>query len=127
MTKPISIFCLLAWTMLLTSHAVAERGGNITVGKNSWTLVPAIQCSIYPGDIVNIAGHAEEDESLELVIDYGGPTGIRIGEGTDAWHARNESINIQIEGKRIQGDALFFQYTGSPEDDQQGSFDVSCI
>ena len=78
-------------------------------------------------NIVSIAGHAAEDPSMEIALDFGGPTGVRVGEGSDAWHAQKDSINVQIEGKRVQGTATFFQYSGSPEATQQGSFDVSCI
>ena len=120
----VSKLFLLMFTLSQSPLAVADKGGSITVGEDSWTLVPAIQCSVYPGDIVNIAGHAKEDDSLEIVIDYGGPTGVRVGQGADAWHARKESIAVQIENKRVQGTATFIQHTGSEE--HPGSFDVSC-
>jgi len=120
------LFCLLSLAAMVIPAATAERRGTVTVGEDSWILVPSVQCSIYPGNIVSIAGHAAEDESLQLVIDYGGPTGVRVGDGPDAWHAQPESIKVHIEGKRIQGTATFFRYSGSPDDTRQGSFDVSC-
>ena len=104
-----------------------QRGGTITVGGSSWTIVPATQCSVYSGSVVNIAGHAAEDESLEIVIDYGGPNQVRIGEGSGAiWHAVPGSIEMQIEGRRVTGSANFTEQFGGAGTPATGSWDVGC-
>jgi hypothetical protein len=105
----------------------AQRGGTITVGDSSWTIVPSTQCSVYPGNVVNIAGHAAEDESLEIVIDYGGPNQVRIGEGRGAiWHAVPDSIQMQIAGRRVTGSANFTTQPGGTGTSATGSWDVGC-
>ena len=120
------LFSLLILPVVLAPQAAAERGGTISIGEHNWNVVPSIQCSVFPGNVVSIAGHAAGDESVEITIDFGGPDGVRVGEGNDAWHARKETIEKQIEGKRVKGTATFFKYTGKPEDARQGSFEVSC-
>ena len=120
------LFCLLAMNVIPAPGAAAEPGGTISIGEDTWMLVAATQCAVYPGNIVSVSGYAAEDQSLEIVIDYGGPTGVRVGEGPDAWHAQKESISVQIEGKRLQGTATFLQYSGGPESTRQGRFDISC-
>ena len=105
----------------------AERGGTITVGEVSWALIPAIQCSVYPGDVVNIAGHAASDPELEIAIDYNGPTGVRIGgEGGLSWYAMKDTLNVQIDGKRVQGSATFNTDFSGAGQSAAGSFDVNC-
>ena len=97
------------------------------MGERSWTIVPSMQCSIYPGNVVSIAGHAAEDESLEIVIDYGGPNHVRIGEGRGAiWHAVPDSIEMQIEGWRVTGSADFTEQFGGVGTPATGSWDVGC-
>jgi hypothetical protein len=109
------------------SPVAAERGGTIIVGEDSWTLVPAVQCSVYPGDVVSIAGHAAEDPSLEITIDYGGPNQLVIGSGRDAlWYAKQDTIQIEIEGKRVRGTATFTQYSSGTGESREGSFYVQC-
>ena len=44
-----------------------ERGGTITIGADTWKIVPSMQCSVYPGNVVAIAGHAEGERKLEVV------------------------------------------------------------
>jgi ethanolamine utilization microcompartment shell protein EutL len=111
-----------------STPAASERGGTIVVGDDSWTIVPAIQCSVYPGNVVSIAGHAAGDSSIEIVIDYGGPTGASVvGEGTSvSWHAIRDTIRIQIDGAHVQGTAMFSKYTSGAGQTRQGSFDVTC-
>jgi hypothetical protein len=106
----------------------SERGGTVTVGDRTWKIVPSIQCSIYPGDVVSIAGHAESDPNLEIVIDNdpNGPSGVRIGGSGQAvnWHSERESFSIQINGKQVHGSAVFTSY--SSEETVQGEFKVDC-
>jgi len=108
--------------------SASQRGGAITVGEQSWTIILSTQCSVYPGPIVNIAGHAKDNPSLEIVIDYGGPTGARIDNdgSAEGWHAIRETLKVEIDGKRIQGTATFNKMSGGSGDSAEGSFDVQC-
>jgi len=106
-----------------------ERGGTITVGDESWVIVLSTQCSVYPGDVVSIAGHAASDPELEIVIDYGGPNGARIGSdggGSGSWHAVRETLEVEIDGKRVRGTATFSEFFGGGGESRPGSFDVQC-
>lgn len=105
-----------------------SRGGTMTVGDQIWTIVPSTQCSIYPGNVVSIAGHAAEDPSLEIVIDFGGPTGASIGNESTAvsWIALRDTLKIEIDGNRIRGTATFNQYVTGTGLSAEGSFDVTC-
>ena len=106
----------------------SKRGGRITVGDETWTFVPSTQCSVYPGNVVSIAGHAKEDESVEIIIDWGGPVGVHVGQDrTDtSWHAVPDSIEVTIENKRVMGTASFSTSIYSTEVAAEGSFDIEC-
>jgi hypothetical protein len=86
------------------------------------------QCSIYPGNVVNISGYAANDPSLEIVIDYGGPTGARIGnDGPNLkWGAERDTLTVQIDGNSVLGAATFSRYSGGTKESAQGSFKVNC-
>lgn len=108
--------------------AAVERGGTITVAGERWTFVPSISCSVYPGPVVNIAGHAAEEPSLEIVIDWGGPNQARIAE-TDSgpgWHAIRDTLNVEVNGKRVKGSATFSEYYTGTGKQGEGSFDIQC-
>jgi hypothetical protein len=109
----------------------ASRGGTFAVGDDSWTFVPSIQCSVYPGNVVSIAGHAAEDPSLEIVIDYDaerGPVGARIGDDGSAvsWHAMPDTLRFEIDGRRVRGVATFNVYWTGAGESAPGSFDIHC-
>ena len=106
----------------------SKRGGTITVGDETWTFVPSMQCSVYPGNVVSIAGHAKEDESVEIVIDWGGPAGVHVGQDrTDtSWHAVKDSIELTIENMRVLGTASFATSSYSTKAVAEGSFDIEC-
>lgn len=111
------------------SSSGSARGGMLMVGEDSWTFVPATQCSIYPGNVVSIAGHAAEDPSVEIVLDYGGPTGVRIGTYSREpwWQAVRDTIEVEIEGRRrISGTATFEVFRNGAKETAEGSFDISC-
>jgi hypothetical protein len=109
-----------------------QRGGTITVGEQVFTFVPSIQCSIYPGNVVSIAGHAAEDESTEITIDYApdgnGPTGVTIGTDGRAgsWFAIGETLHFDIDGRHVSGSATFSEYRGGNGKTAPGSFDIDC-
>lgn len=110
--------------------AKSARGGTITVGEESWTFVPSTQCSVYPGNVVHIAGHAAEDPSLEIVIDYSPDDGYaeaRVGSDSGAgWHAMRDTLTFQIDGKHVVGSATFNVYATGTGESAQGSFEITC-
>lgn len=105
-----------------------EPGGTFTVGDESWTVVPSMQCSIYPGNVVNIAGHAAENPDLEIVIDWGGPNGARIAESDSGpgWHAVRDTLTIEIDGPIVRGSATFSENSFGTGERAEGSFEVRC-
>lgn len=109
-------------------RTAADKGGTITIGEETWSVVPAVQCSIYPGNIVSIAGHAAENSALEIVIDYGGPTGVRVGDdgSPESWRALRDTLEVEISGQRVRGTASFSQGLSSTAETVEGSFDVTC-
>ena len=111
-----------------SQSAGQQRGGTITVGEESWTIVPSISCSVYPGNIVNIAGHAAENKELEIVIDWGGPNQVRIAEHDSApgWYAVRETLDVRVDGKTVKGSATFGEHFGGGGAQSEGSFEVNC-
>jgi len=115
-----------------------SRGGTITIGEQTWTFVPSIQCSIYSGNLVSIAGHAAEDPSLEISIDYTtqrGPVGVSVGtDGRDGgWFAVKDTLQWQIEGRQVRGTATFSEsrgdsgsFPGGSRSSVEGSFEITC-
>lgn len=105
-----------------------EPGGTFIVGDESWTVVPSLQCSIYPGNIVSIAGHAAENPDLEVVIDWGGPNGARIAESDSGpgWHAVRDTLTIEIDGSVVRGRATFSDNSFGTGERAEGSFEVRC-
>jgi hypothetical protein len=109
-----------------------QRGGTITVGEQVFTFVPSIQCSVYPGNVVSIAGHATEDESAEITIDYtpdgDGPTGVTIGTDSrpGSWFSIGETLHFEIDGRHVRGTTTFSEYRGGNGRNEKGSFDISC-
>jgi hypothetical protein len=114
------------------SAPAAQRGGTITVGETTWTVVPATQCSVYPGNVVAIAGHLADDPGVEVIIDRfsdgPGDGGARIGPetGDNSWHAMPDTLVFAIDGKRVRGTATFNRYFSGTGDSAEGSFDVNC-
>ena len=109
-----------------------SRGGTITVGEQSFTFVPSIQCSVYPNNQVNIAGHTAEDESLEVTIDYypenDGPIGVILGtDGRDgSWFSSRESTKFEIDGRQVRGTTTFTEFRGGNGKSAEGSFEIRC-
>ncbi len=105
-----------------------QKGGTLTVGDESWTIMPAIQCSVYPGNVVSIAGHAAGNPELEIVIDWGGPNQARIAESDSGpgWHAIRDTLKVEIDGKAVRGTATFSQFATGTGKTAAGSFEVNC-
>ena len=107
-----------------------ERGGTITIGTDTWNIVPSTQCSVYPGNVVAIAGHAEGVRKLEIVIDHdpSGLKGVRLGSesGSDGWYSVSGSIEFEIDGKRVSGSGTFSARLGGGGETASGNFVVDC-
>lgn len=110
--------------------AAPSPAGTITIDGQTWNLIPDTQCSVFPGPVVSIAGHAAEDPAVEIVIDYSGaegPTGVSVTkpDGTVDWNAY-ASMNFQIERKRVQGAGYFTGTMRGVQKQAEGRFDVDC-
>ena len=115
----------------VSSGTNRARTGVIEIGGETWTLVPAIQCSVYPGPVVSIAGHAEGDEAIEIVIDYDaqrGPVGVRVEKSntTPSWSAGRDDLSFEIDGSHVKGEGTFTEFVGGSSNKEQGNFDVTC-
>lgn len=104
----------------------SESGGTISVGEESWTVVADGQCSVFPGPVVYVWGHAAEDESVEITIDYD-PDGDFISavlEGPDTnWSSHDDDISMELDGQTLRGEGTFASSTGETA---EGSFEVTC-
>ena len=114
-----------------SSRTSPARTGVIEIDGETWALVPAVQCSVYPGPVVSIAGHAAEDEAIEIVIDYdaqGGPVGVRVEKfnTTPSWSAGRDDLSFEIDGKHVKGEGSFTEFVGGSSRKAQGKFDVTC-
>ncbi len=113
-----------------SAPAPSKRGGSVTIGDQTWVIVPSVQCGVYPGEIVSIAGHAESDADLEIVIDHdpSGRSGVRVGgDGQSAsWHSVPETLELSVSGRQVQGAATFSAYFGGAGETKQGTFKVDC-
>lgn len=106
-----------------------DRGGTVTIGDESWTLVPSIQCGIFPGPMVAIAGHASEDSDIEIVIDYDDESdlkGVRVQGADDEpyWTAQDDDLNYEIDGRTVRFDGTFRDF--STGETAEGELEVSC-
>lgn len=112
--------------------AAPARTGRIVIGDQSWTLVPATQCSIYPGPVIAIAGHAAENEAIEISIDFDGGTGgliqasVENPDGSLGWRSTDDSLSIGVEGGLVTGKANFTSHAGGSATTVEGTFEVNC-
>lgn len=108
----------------------AARTGSIEINGQAWTVVPAIQCGVYPGPVVAIAGHAAEDEAIEITIDYdsGGlvQAAVENPDGSLAWRSSDGSLSVSVEGGVVTGKANFTSNSGGSTATGQGTFKVNC-
>lgn len=106
----------------------ARRTGTITIGETTWTIVPAIQCSVFPGNIVSIAGHASGQESTEIVIDHdpgSGLVAVRVQDesGEPDWSASGANLTFEISGNTVRGKGRFSGPSGRTA---EGTFSCVC-
>lgn len=138
-SKPRSLAAATLATVLSLGSlnaAGADPAGTITVGDDTWQVVPAIQCSVYPGDIVAIAGHAAGNEAVEIVVDHDPSSGlvaVRIKGPDDVphWLAEDDNVSLQIDDRTVSGTATFKPGIGATIEEGQpreveGSIEISC-
>lgn len=104
--------------------------GFIEIDGQTWTVVPDVQCSVFPGPVVSIAGHAAEDKGTEIVVDFSlpdGPTGVSVipSNGTTEWHAES-AMNFDITGKRVRGAGYFAGSLRGATRQAEGRFEITC-
>ena len=104
--------------------------GFIEIDGQTWTVVPDVQCNVFPGPVVAIAGHAAEDKGTEIVVDFNlpdGPTGVSVvpSNGTTEWHAES-AMNFDITGKRVRGAGYFAGSLRGAMRQAQGRFEITC-
>ncbi|MDZ7842396.1 MAG: hypothetical protein U5R46_16475 [Gammaproteobacteria bacterium] len=112
------------------------RTGTFTVGEDTWTVVPSTQCSVFPGNIVMISGHAADNEEVEIVIDHDPSSGLVSAyvQGPDDspyWIAEDDAITFEIDGKTVKGSGTFKVGLGGTVEagqprERQGSFAITC-
>lgn len=114
----------------------SRKTGTITVGDETWTVVPETQCSIYSGDVVSIAGHAAGDEAIEIVLDHDLSLGlvsayVKGPDDSPHWVARKDDVSFEIDGKTVTGSGTFSiapgarVQEGQPRE-AQGTFEITC-
>ncbi|GAB2505902.1 hypothetical protein [Arenimonas alkanexedens] len=114
-----------------TKGAARERTGTIEIDGQSWTFVPDVQCRVYPGPVAYVAGHAANDETIEIVIDYNPGDGV-IGasvestDGTLFWEAGKDALTFEINGRRIKGEGDFTASSGGEIRTARGKFEIDC-
>lgn len=123
-----------------SGDAVASEGdsrtGTITIGDETWTVVPAMQCGVYPGDMVAISGHAAENEAIEIVLDHDPSSGlvsvyVKGPDSSPYWIAEDDAVAFEIDGKTVSGSGTFSigfgaQVADGQPRERQGSFEVRC-
>ncbi|MDZ7727074.1 MAG: hypothetical protein U5Q44_02130 [Dehalococcoidia bacterium] len=111
-----------------------ETAGTVTVGDDSWTFVPSISCSVFPGPVAYLAGHAAEDESVEITIDYD-PDGDLINaqvSSADAgfnWIAGDRTLEndleFEISDNTVTATGTFTNQVAGGES-AGGTIDITC-
>ena len=107
----------------------AERGGTLEIGDERYTVVPAVQCRVFPGPVAYVAGHVVGDESIEITMDYSPDDGLASvavtkPDGMRLWWAEDEAVKFEISGQTISGRAAFSSSQGG--DTTEGRFDIRC-
>jgi hypothetical protein len=105
--------------------------GTVTIGDETWTVIPSGQCEATDEGgipVFSIAGHADGDEVLEIVIDFDPrDTGLQMtvmgGASDPGWTAIDADFVVSAGGTHISGEGNFEDPTGNTA---EGSFDVRC-
>lgn len=114
-----------------TKGSAGVRTGTIEIDGEIWTIVPAVQCSVYPGPVAYVAGHADKDDTVEITLDYNpgdrlvGAT-VENSDGTLAWVAMDEQVRFEVDGDHIKGEGRFTWQGAGAAREAPGKFDVRC-
>ena len=119
-----------------TTTAGGSGVGTITVGDKTWVIVPSGKYlfAAVPGSqvtVVAIAGHAENDESIKIVIgfdprDVGLAIAVQGTGGDPSWFANNETFpTVQVGASSIRAEGMFSNVSDGPGT-AAGSFEVRC-
>lgn len=115
-------------TTTATPGQIVPESGEATIGDELYLLDPTVQCGIFPGPTVAIAGIVEGTET-EFVIDYDPSNDFDVmivGEspGDEVyWQARNEAIEFSVEGQTVRGAGEFSDGQGNQA---SGVVEVTC-
>lgn len=112
----------------------SETIGSISIGDQTWRIVASIGCDFdnetaSPLTLVSIAGHAEGDESIEIVIQFDPrDTGLVLtvegAGGEPSWAAINETFVTGVGAVSISGEGSFQSADGG--EPTEGSFRAIC-
>lgn len=110
--------------------AADKTAGTITVGERNWELVPSIQCGVYPGPMVAIAGHAAGNPDIEITIDYDPSSGfveakVTGGDENLNLSSRDDDLSVDVSGRTVSGHGSFRSGWGGGAG-TDGSFKVEC-
>lgn len=111
--------------------SATARTGTIEIDGQTWTIVPAIQCSVYPGPVVSISGHAAEDEAVAIILDYSPDDGliaaaVEQSDGSPGWFAMGDQVTFDVDGDHVKGEGRFTWKGAGAAREAQGKFDVQC-
>ena len=104
--------------------------GFIEIDGQRWNVVADVQCSVLPGPVVSIAGHAAEDKGTEIVVDFklpDGPTGVSVvpSNGSTRWDAEY-AMNFEITRKQVRGAGYFAGTLRGGTRQAEGRFEITC-
>lgn len=117
-----------ATTTTATPGQNVPGSGEATIGDELFLLDPSVQCGIFPGPTVAVAGTIEGTDT-EFVIDYDPANDfveMRIGESPDDevyWQARDGAIEFTVEGETVRGSGEFSDGQGNQA---SGVVEVTC-
>lgn len=112
-----------------TTVAAASSGGtsagSVTIGSTEYGFDPTIQCSLYPGGVVSIAGTAVDDPDVEIVFDAFEPGRNQLSvTGPDfQWMTTTSDFEVEIDDPEVRGTAEVQGVDGTTE---ESSFTFRC-
>lgn len=108
-----------------------DVAGTITIGDESWDIIPTIQCGNYydAAGQIYISGVSAEDPAIEITLDYDDShiaASVRREGGLDEpnWTSTDDTgLTFEVDGSVIRGSGTFKNPRLS---EQEGSFEVTC-
>lgn len=109
-----------------------EVAGTITVGDESWDIIPTIQCGNFydAAGQIYISGVSAEDPAIEITLDYDDSivaASVRREGGIEQpyWTSTDDTgLTFEVDGSVTRGSGTFRNFLSSEEAD--GSFEVTC-